>query len=789
MFSRFRISRLGHALLVCTALSLAACGGGGTTSTSGGSSTTTPSDTNLPTNLVASINTDAANTSATTVMLNISGADTVGVTAYFISENATTPAATDAGWVTIPQTTNYSGTVNFTLSAGVVGNNTKTVYVWFKDVAGNVSAPTSDSITLVVSDTDAPTSPVVSIDTGAATTNSTTVSLAISATDNAGVTAYFATENAATPAANDAGWTAVTPATNFSGNVNFTLSAGVMGNNARTVYVWFRDAAGNMSVSANDAITLVVSDTTAPTWPFVVINSHAPTTTSTSVTLFTSAADDVAVTDFFVSENSSTPAANDAGWIAATPNADFANNPIFTLSPGVVGNNTKTVYVWFKDAAGNVSAPASDAITLVVAAPTYSIGGTLTGLVGGNTVTLHNNGADPLALTANGAFIFSAPTSAYNVTVASTTQKCAVAAGGVGTASANVTSVAVDCGLNTFAAAAAMGNVRSMHSATVLADGKVLVIGGMNSVGAAIASAELYDPAMNVWAAAGTMLLPRMNHKATLLANGKVLVTGGTGSSYVAIASAELYDPVGNTWSSVASMVSPHAYHTATLMPNGTVLVVGGTGAGGGAVANTELYNPTANTWTATSMPLMFARYGHTATLMPNGTVLVIGGSDVTSTAIASVEVFNSAFNIPGFSPWSATTSMIRLRQNHTATLLGNGKVLVSGGYSQLLTALATAELYDPGTTAWALTPGMPSAQVYHTATKLTDGKVLVTGGHTFAAVATTHLYDPVANTWTSGAALTSTRESHTATLLGNGKVLICGGGNTAMLATTELYW
>src|SRR3989304_2753726 len=116
-------------------------------------------------------------------------------------------------------------TVSFTLSSGSVGDNTKTVYVWFRDTAGNMSASASDSITLTISDTTAPTSPSVSIDSGASSTTSTSVALTLPATDNVGVTGYYASETSTTPSASASGWTSVTSTTSYSATVSFTLDS------------------------------------------------------------------------------------------------------------------------------------------------------------------------------------------------------------------------------------------------------------------------------------------------------------------------------------------------------------------------------------------------------------------------------------------------------------------------------------------------------------------------------------------------------------------------------------
>jgi len=117
--------------------------------------------------------------------------------------------------------------------------------------SNQVSATPSSTAT---SDTTAPSSPSVSINSGASSTTSTSVTLALSATDTVGVTGYCAKESSTTPSSNDSCWTSVTSTTSYSATVAFTLDS--VGDNTKTVYVWFKDAAGNISASANDSITL-----------------------------------------------------------------------------------------------------------------------------------------------------------------------------------------------------------------------------------------------------------------------------------------------------------------------------------------------------------------------------------------------------------------------------------------------------------------------------------------------------------------------------------------------------
>jgi hypothetical protein len=177
-------------------------------------------------------------------------------------------------------------------------------------------------------------------------------------------------------------------------------------------------------------------------------------------------------------------------------------------------------------------------------------------------------------------------------------------------------------------------------------------------------------------------------------------------------------------------------------------------------------------------------RSGQTATLLDNGKVLVTGGQDVSTSAdSSSAELYD-----PDSNTWSSAGSMASARVGQTATLLANGKVLVVGGNDDSK-ILATAELYDPTTNKWLSAGSMAMARVYQTATLLPSGKVLVVGGTNLSALASAEVYDPVSNTWSSAASLATARYGQTATLLGNGKVLAAGGYNgVVFVASGELY-
>ncbi|HYJ03494.1 MAG TPA: kelch repeat-containing protein [Chthoniobacterales bacterium] len=348
-----------------------------------------------------------------------------------------------------------------------------------------------------------------------------------------------------------------------------------------------------------------------------------------------------------------------------------------------------------------------------------------------------------------------------------------------------------DAGTASFENTGSLAEARSGHTATLLNTGAVLVVGGDSTgAGNTLVSTELYDPASGTWTATGPLTTDRADHTATLLPNGKVLVAGGR-TFFYDLASAELYDPATGIWTSTGSLNVKRRAHTATLLPNGKVLVVGGRQEEFSSVyslSSAEVYDPETGTWSMTGS-LAADRFGHTTTLLSSGKVLVAGGFRQGFNTLAGAELYD-----PATGTWTPTGSLTTPRSAHTATLLGNGMVLVAGGHSGRGIPdgfLNSAELYNPATETWSSTGSFGAPRQDHTATLLPSGRVLIAGGSggPNGTVASGDRYNPVGGEWSTVATMATPRHNHTATLLHNGPLLLAGGANgNQPLASAELY-
>jgi hypothetical protein len=253
---------------------------------------------------------------------------------------------------------------------------------------------------------------------------------------------------------------------------------------------------------------------------------------------------------------------------------------------------------------------------------------------------------------------------------------------------------------------------------TLLINGKVLVAAGVGQ-GAGqgpfypfLSSAELYDPVTQTFTATGDLNVARWNHTATLLKDGRVLVVGGDGRPGLYQTTAELYDPNTESWTLTGELFYPRFGHTATLLSDGRVIVAGGftttpdynVGSnfqGWPAIDGVEIFNPDTGMWLSAGR-LTTPRVNHVATRLYDGRVLVVGGGNkiyADVTPLGSSEVFIAAKN-----KWMEGPKLNVPRVGHTVTLLKQslaeelrnaGRVLVAGGSTLGDPALDSCEIFE----------------------------------------------------------------------------------------------
>jgi Kelch motif len=384
---------------------------------------------------------------------------------------------------------------------------------------------------------------------------------------------------------------------------------------------------------------------------------------------------------------------------------------IYLLRPGpnVVGGETPTPGL------NTTPAPSTSPSTIAVRASTWAATGSMVTLRSGFTATLLRDGTvlvvggdiggsaelyDPTSGTWRATGRMVAPRAMHSA-VLLPDGRVLVAGGNTGN---GPSAELYDPATGTWTATGNMLTPRGQFLATLLPNGNVLVAGGFKPGCCMLTSAELYNPGTASWTATGNMVVGHVGvvDTATLLADGRVLVAGGQtsgipGSSEAMASEAELYDPGSGRWTTTGSMVAIRADHTATLLPNGTVLVAGGgagrclQGACGLAVGPTsaELYNPDSGSWTVTAP--MVAQEGGTATLLHDGRVLVAGSLVAGG---ASAELYD-----PGTGTWSSSGDSRVTMGVATATLLPDGSVLLTGFAPACYSCVAASVvvLYNPG--------------------------------------------------------------------------------------------
>lgn len=363
-------------------------------------------------------------------------------------------------------------------------------------------------------------------------------------------------------------------------------------------------------------------------------------------------------------------------------------------------------------------------------------------------------------------------------------------------------------GLPSFSTSAFSGTgsaltARHSHVAVRLADGRVLVAGGISGI-TGLRSAELFDPATGTWAVTGSMQFERIGLAAAPLSNGRVLVAGGARFNQAcadppAGNSSEVFDPGTGTWTRAGNLGQSRSSAIAVALADGRVLLAGGGSRCGVVYVSADVYNPATDQWTATGA-MNVARQSPAGVLLPDGRVLVAGGAGASPfPSLASAEIYD-----PATGQWTLTGSMRDPRMwafdDMSAAgflaVLPDGRVLAAGGLNRCnrtgcdIAFLQSAEVYDPVAASWSVTGNLASGRWRHQMALLPDGRVLVAGGRQGGAIlGSAEIFDPATGAFNPGGTLVTARQDFTATPLVGGTVLLAlGQGPAGTLRSAEIF-
>ncbi len=431
-------------------------------------------------------------------------------------------------------------------------------------------------------------------------------------------------------------------------------------------------------------------------------------------------------------------------------------------------------------------------------------------------------------------------------------------------------------------AAGTMAIGRAGTHAVLLGDGRVLIVGGpavwgLEDVSDDSAMAELWDPATGAWHTTESLNKPRGDFVVVPLADGRVLVTGGVNQTRQSYSSTYVYDPRPGheTWSKAGLLDTARTAPAAAALPDGRVLVAGGyyhveptfgrdaapkavlaayrpaslpeTGSSGSrladvgppnvgsALATAEVFDPATGSWSATG-PLTFARFGAAAVTLADGRILVVGslGSDqgvtVDDRAYDSAEIYDpetGRFSLAGRLPDIDRSALEKQgvpgsnpvpdgnpqpTDNGTLVALNDGGAVLVGhaGWWKHAGDITRSFRFDARAGSWTeigqtyifvgepgrvplVTPGVrrPTGALV---ARLPDGRVLVAGGVEAYVdypdpfpTAAAELYDPATDTWSPLPPMPEARAGGAAVVLTDGSVLLVGGYNDSIVLTSAI--
>ncbi|MHB8135110.1 MAG: Kelch repeat-containing protein [Anaerolineaceae bacterium] len=260
---------------------------------------------------------------------------------------------------------------------------------------------------------------------------------------------------------------------------------------------------------------------------------------------------------------------------------------------------------------------------------------------------------------------------------------------------------------------------RCGHTATLLKDGRVVVIGGSptSTFSTDLRFVEILNG--DAWQVVSTPI-ETSGGTATLLPNGEILTIDLVNKPYGILFNPDTLE----TRLTTGTYNGQYNGHTATLLPNGKVLIYGS------SFENImELYDPATETFTEVSPPLhMFTN--HSATLLEDGRVLFAGGRNTDNDyGLPDYPLFDVRIYNPGTNFWSTMADMHLAHRNHSAVLLLDGKVAVFGGESLSESEMDVVEIFDVSANKWVVSGLMNVDRRRHNAILSPQGNVLIFGG------------------------------------------------------------
>jgi hypothetical protein len=468
-----------------------------------------------------------------------------------------------------------------------------------------------------------------------------------------------------------------------------------------------RDAAGNTATSTTVSVSVNNTDIIAPTVALATPSDNS-TVSGASVTLSANASDNIGVVGVqFLLDG------------AAIGAEDTSAPYSISWDSRAAGNGPHTLTARARDAAGNTATSAARTLNVSNATSDPAIVGQWGGIINTPIVDMHT------ALLKNGKILM----------------------WDGGPACIGATSVTVwDLATNTFTPmpSETEPHVRDLFCSapTVLADGRVLVVGGheCDSNGyIGVTMANMFDPDAGTWTRLSDMAFRRWYPSVTTLPDGRALVTAGSDvntTSYIPIP--EIYNPLTNSFTQLtsANQVIPN-YPFMFVLPDGRVLAAGSDE----SPMATYALNLTTQTWSVVDPTVLDAG---SAVMYAPGRILKSGASYLSPPAdnggskpsSPNTYVLDMTQPAPA---WQQTTPMAYPRTHHNLTVLPDGTVLATGGSTDIggvneATGVLAAELWSPSTKTWTTMSSEQIPRLYHsTALLLPDGRVLVAGsGHNY---------------------------------------------------------